>query len=84
MADNVYTIFDKKAQVYGPLFTAQNDPTAIRQVQMMQEGESLLSQHPDDFAVFRIATYDNQTGVLTGNAALFVYNLNNQIEETEQ
>lgn len=60
----LYSIYDKKAEIYGPLFAADNEGVAYRMTQLMQSNETLLAQHPQDFALYRLATWDPHTGKL--------------------
>lgn len=76
MKSNVYSIFDTKAQAYGPLFTRGRDEEAVRLVEdMLSDSSSLVARHPDDYKLFRLGTFDAFAGKLVGdNAPVFVAN----------
>lgn len=61
----LYSVYDYKAQYHGNPFTSINHATAIREFSAAcaQPG-SQLYDHPTDFVLFAIATYDDQTGVV--------------------
>ena len=62
-----YSIFDKKAKTYASPFPALNDSVAIRMVSVSATGESLLAQYPEDFSIFRVGTFSEETGVFSPN-----------------
>jgi len=59
----MYTVLDSKVQAYLPPFLAANDLTAQR---MLLDGArdpgSLLGMHPEDFLLFMIGEFDEQSG----------------------
>lgn len=76
----LFSIFDKKAQIYGPIFAAENGGVAFRMTQLMQSRETLLAQHPADFALYSLGSWDPDAGKIEPNTApLFV----SQLEDLE-
>ena len=62
---NVYSIHDTKAERFTPPFLAPTDEEAKRCVFMAVRGNSgMLSQFPEDFTLFRVATWDECSGVI--------------------
>lgn len=59
----IYSIFDNAAKNYGTPHTARTDAEAIRQfANVVNEPNNVINQTPDDFTLFRIAAFDNNTG----------------------
>lgn len=62
---NIYTILDTKSKGYGLPFYAKNDATVIRTIKnSMISQQSEYSMNPEDFILFKIGTYDQDSGVL--------------------
>lgn len=62
----LYAIYDRKAQVYVPPFTAMNDATAVRMFsEAVVTSETPVSQYPADFDLLLLGAVDLETGVLT-------------------
>lgn len=64
---NLYSIFDTKANKYGPIISFENDNTAIRSfMEMLISGDrnSLLALYPTDYLLFCVGTYDQDTGIV--------------------
>lgn len=65
MNRTVFAIYDRTAGVFNAPFLAHNAAAAERLVDAQKtDPGSLFSTHPDDFVIFEIGTYDQQTGVL--------------------
>lgn len=64
---NVYSMFDSAAQAFTQPFFLQNDGLAIRAFQdnVNSKEPNNVSEHPDQFTLFRIASYDDKTGTIT-------------------
>lgn len=77
MIKGVYSLYDKKAKIYMNVFTDVNDGTAIRQMQQACNQEnSIISQYPDDYALFRITQWDDETGQLLAQKKSLVIEIN--------
>lgn len=62
----LYGIYDSKAETYLPLMEASNHHHAIRTVaDAIAQGAKQLAQHPDDYTLFMICSYDPVTGFIT-------------------
>jgi len=60
---NLYTIHDSKAEFYRPPFVARSKGEAIRMfAQGANDKETQLAQHPEDFTLYQIGTFDDITG----------------------
>lgn len=67
MEVRIYSVLDVKADEFGPVFLNANDRLAERTVlESCRGGQSLLSQYPEDFILYRIGSFDTSTGLLKG------------------
>lgn len=66
MKSNAYTIFDSKSKTYTLPWFAMNDEVAIRAFKdkVNKEGHE-FNLHPEDYSLFGIGSYEDNTGVLT-------------------
>ena len=62
----IYSIFDKKALSFGPLFTCENDDVARRTVSISLYKDSLLSGAPGDFSLYCLGEYNSNDGSVSG------------------
>jgi len=61
----MFSIRDNKAAVFMPPFHSHNRGTAIRSIQQnMLDENSSLAAYPEDFDLFEIGTFDDETGSL--------------------
>ena len=61
----IYAIFDNKAKAYMAPFTTVNAETAIRTFrEHANNPETVFARHPNDFCLFEIGTFDDQTGIV--------------------
>lgn len=73
MKQNVYSVRDSVAGVYCKPFTTPNDGLARRDFDAAsRDPHSALSQHPDDFTLFCIGSFDEETGLLEAIPPRFV------------
>jgi len=62
MITNLYVVLDKLAGVYGSPFVMQNDSIALRDFGFAcRQPESSLSRHPEDYSLWCIATFDDNS-----------------------
>ncbi len=63
---NVYTVKDLVAKTYIPPFTMKTDRDAIEGFRLVTNDEGTpYNKHPEDYVLFKIATYDERTGKVT-------------------
>jgi hypothetical protein len=61
-----YSIFDKKSASFNTPFFAINDEVARRSFDdLIRDKRTLVAQHPEDFGLFYIGLFDQETGELT-------------------
>lgn len=65
MQQNIYVLYDAKAGAYLTPFFFQNDSLAVRQMMMLLENkEGVFALHPEDFTLFQIGAYHDDTGTI--------------------
>lgn len=58
-----FSIFDEKALTYGQPFFTNAVGVASRNLQeAVQNRETMISRHPEDFALYHLGYFDNETG----------------------
>lgn len=59
----VFALQDRKAGVFGrPVFVVTMG-LLVRELQDALKGEDILARHPEDFALFRLGSFDDVKGV---------------------
>ena len=61
---NFYTVFDKAVGAYMRPFVMQSDGQAVRHFEDEVNGDNPIAKHPEDYALFRIGMFDDQSGEL--------------------
>lgn len=62
---NCYAIYDKKALSFATPFFAVNDEVAMRSFEdLVRDRRSLVSQHPEDFALHFVGRFEPESGKL--------------------
>lgn len=64
--NHLYTIRDEATEGYGQILQTRAQGEAVRM--FMDEAtnkESRINKHPNDFALYKLGTYDDQTGEIT-------------------
>ena len=78
MLYKLYSIYDKDAKEYGPLFNAKNDIVASRYVHDMIKEVSFV----DSYALFCMGEYDTEYGITETNVS-FISDCSNLIDVVE-
>ncbi len=64
MDKNLYTIYDKKSEIYAPPFVELTDGTAVRMVtDLLSTSNTQFAKYPNDYTLVRIGSYDELTGI---------------------
>jgi len=65
------SVLDMVAQQYGRPFFAVSEGSAIRGFsdEVNRPSESVISQHPNDFQLFHVGTFDDESCVISLNSA---------------
>lgn len=60
---NVYSVYDSKVKAYMQPFMAQTNGQALRMFEdTVRDEKTVLHMHPEDYTLFALAIYDDQTG----------------------
>lgn len=78
MQYKLYSIYDKDAKEFGPLFNAKNDVVASRYVEEMIKDV----KHVDSYALYCMGEYDIEYGITETNVS-FVSDCSNLVEIVE-
>jgi len=63
MIRQIYSVRDAQAAIYGPPVLALTDGEAIRSFQTAANNpQSAIGQHPADYDLFHLGTFDDETG----------------------
>lgn len=64
MISKVFTVYDGKAEAYLPSFNFNTIGQALRALaDTVQQPDHPFAQHPEDYTIFEIATWDDSTGI---------------------
>jgi len=59
----IYSVYDRKAQYYLPLFTMRGNADAIRQfTEIVTQSDTNVSKYPADYDLVRLGQIDLETG----------------------
>lgn len=62
----LYCIFDLRAERYAPPFVEVNDAVADRRfTDLLQNKQLLFSMHPEDYRLYRVGSFNEETGECT-------------------
>jgi len=69
MRTQLYSIFDKAAGIYTKPLFARADGEVMREfTNLCTSADHPYSDHPEDYSLFRLGIFDDQTGKLTDEA----------------
>lgn len=75
MIIKVYSIFDKKAETYGPPFFMLKEQMAVRAFSdISNDMSTMLSKHPEDYELYEIGEYNDNTADIKQNSKRFIVN----------
>ena len=62
----IFSVRDAKADCFTRPFVDHNDQTALRAwLQACRDPDTQFNKHPEDFTLYQVASFDDQTGVVT-------------------
>lgn len=62
MIKGIYVIYDSKAESYNDPVYFPNDQVAMRAaVDLVSQGDNQIRNHPEDFTLFKVGEYDDET-----------------------
>lgn len=81
---NVYAVFDIKVEKFMLPWYAQNNASAIRVFKDNVNGDSPFNKHPEDYDLYLLGTFDEDTGAIAGTDKLRLLNATDVLEEKKQ
>lgn len=80
---NLYSVKDNVTGEFGPVIVMVNDATFIRFVENdARNKSSLISMNPKDMSIYKLGTFDENTGVIVPNVD-FICNVIDLIKTNE-
>lgn len=70
-----FSVLDRKAAEYAPVFTAKNADVARRMIVQSLSGDSLLCQYPGDYKLVHLCDFDTESGEIVLTSVNDVANL---------
>jgi hypothetical protein len=62
----VYSVYDEKVKTFGNPFYKPTNPAAIRDfADLAKDQNTTVGRHPEDYTLYQIGEYDDQTGLMT-------------------
>lgn len=62
---NVYSVYDSQAKTYNTPFFMRQDGQALRAfMDLVNNPQTDVAKHPSDYILFRLASYDEETGYI--------------------
>lgn len=62
----IYSIWDKKTQLYMPPFIAVNQGDAVREMMNLITKENKISKFPEDYDLIEIGQFNDSSGMIHG------------------
>lgn len=84
MKQELFSIYDKKAETFSMPFPAINKGAAIRQLNMEvnSERESLLKKFPEDYSLYLVEEFNTESGLFKGyEKPLFVIEIKDVVSQ---
>ena len=70
---NIFSVFDSKLNAYMTPFFAKNVGVALRSFSdLVSDSRSVVAQHPEDFFLFRIGSFSEDSGEIVPETPLQV------------
>lgn len=81
MKKPIFSVFDKVANLYTPLFAESTDGTALRFIQDQMGKDIPFSRHPQDFRLERLGVLDEETGEFDQSSKAIIIELDKIVGE---
>lgn len=72
MMSKMYSIRDRKAQVYQTPFSALNIEVALRMLKASLQKTGLMSDYPDDFSLYEVGEFFDDSGMIKATEPTFI------------
>lgn len=77
-----FSILDKVSGIFDNPFTATNRAEAMRYLSKVVNSEgNMISDHPQDFALYEVSTFDSESGIVDGDKPEFIVNASDFVAE---
>lgn len=81
---NIFAIFDKKAVSYLAPFYFPQKGQAIRAFEdSINDTNSVFNKHPEDYALYKLGEYDDQSGIIKSTQPEFIEEALNLKKQTK-
>lgn len=75
----IYSIKDLKGD-FTAVFCLPNDEYAVRSLPMMAKSNELYARYPEDFALYRVGTFDFESGIIAAESTpVFIANFPKEV-----
>ncbi len=62
-----FSVYDSKVEAYMRPFFMQTEAEALRAFrETVNDGQSSFFKHPEDYTLFKVGTFDESTGLISG------------------
>lgn len=70
----IFSVLDRKLREFGPLVADRTEESMLRSLATAIRGapEQMMSKYPEDFDLYRIGSFDPETGVMTSDGPVLV------------
>ena len=75
-----FSVFDRKANQYFPVFTAKNSEVARRTLVQSLTPESVLVQYPQDYTLVHLCDFDDESGAIIELEGSFVHEVGHLVD----
>lgn len=59
----IYSIYDRKAEIFNTPFFCRNDSVALRSFEdLLKDDRTTVSQHPEDFVLYKLGQFNDENG----------------------
>ena len=66
LKEEIFSIWDRKAETYNTPFVMTNEAVAIRQFKsLINNPDTMPGKYPDDYILFRIGYFDSESGIIS-------------------
>ena len=85
MITMVFSIYDNKASAFASPFLQANEEMALRGIRTVisSQPEQMMSQYPEDFELYYLGTFDDQSGEFVGQTPKSIGNIKLMLAPTE-
>nr|DAJ46321.1 MAG TPA: DNA binding protein [Microviridae sp.] len=84
MIQFVYSVYDKKNGMYGPVMVFNSNVDCIRAMEMdLMRHDSVVANYPFDFCLHCLGKFDTHNGLLTADKIENIYEFGSFVRDSE-